>query len=142
MKRIALIAISCMMIAIAPATFAQKRPEVGNVCKVYTGEEGLRISTCRVGSVENNEVLIGIMGIDHPWNSKIFKAKVKQYDGKEDYEIMVNGKPYVIMTYRNYYEIYLTPYGTTKAEQYVSYDKNVSQECKPEWLLTEYLEQK
>lgn len=142
MKKIFFVGLCAILCMSFQNVFAQtKRPEVGNVCKVYTGYEGIRISTCRVGPVENNEVLIGIMGIDHPWNSKIFKAKVNKYNGKEDYEIKVNGKPYVLITYRDYYMIYLTPYGTTKEEQYIWYNKDASSECKPEWLLTEYLEQ-
>lgn len=141
MKKIAFLAIAFLMI-FSLNSKAQNRPEMGSVCKAYIGEEGLRITTCRIGSPENNEVLLGIMGIDHPWSGKIFKAKVRKYDGKEDYEITVDGKSYVIMTYRDYYEVYLTEYGTTKATQYVAYNQDASQECKPEWLLTEYFEQK
>lgn len=142
MKNLILNLLTLMLLATTQIGFSQdKRPEVGNVCKVYTGDEGIRISIARVGSADKNEVLLGIMGIDHPWSGKVFKAKVNKYDGKEDYEITVDGKPYVIMTYRNYYEVYLTSYGTTKTEQYVWYNNNPYPECKPEWLLTEYLEQ-
>lgn len=128
---------------------AQKndRPEVGKYCKVYRDGEGLRVTITRIGKEKDNEVLIGIQGIDHSWDKKIFKAKVTGYDDKLDYTISHNGKTYIIITYRggygSGYSIYLPKENNVeKTDRRLVYDEAFSNECKPEWLLTEYLEQK
>lgn len=129
-----------------------KRPEVGTVCKVYTGAEGLMITTCRLSEESKNEALIGFSGVDHPWNGKIFKAKVNKFKSNSnnnnfnlDYQIEWQGKKYTILTYRDSYRggftAYLTPYGSLQPEHALSYNEGASSNCSPERLLTEYLEQ-
>lgn len=120
------------------------RPEMGSVCKTYKGE-GIYVTTARIGAEKNNEVLIGITGVDHKWNGKIFKAKVKKNNANFDYVIQVDGQDYHIFIYRENwnggYSVYLKDYGSGKIEQRVAYDEWESKSCKPEYLLTEYLEQ-
>ncbi|MBX2920814.1 MAG: hypothetical protein KF746_01380 [Chitinophagaceae bacterium] len=128
------------------------RPEVGKVCKAYTGAEGLKITTCRVGPEEKNEALLGFSDVDHPWSGKIFKAKMKKFKNNSnsnnfniDYSIEWKGKEYVVLTYRDGYgsgfTAYLMPFGSLQAEHKLAYNEYASQSCSPERFLTEYLEQ-
>lgn len=129
------------------------RPEVGNVCKVYSGTEGLRITTCRVGAEDKNEALLGFSGVDHPWNGKIFKAKLKKFKNNSnsnnfniDYTIEWKGKQYTVLTFREGYSAvftaYMMPFGSLQVEHNLKYDEYGSSSCSPERFLTEYLEQK
>lgn len=129
-----------------------QRPEVGNVCKVYTGNEGLIITTARVGPEKNDEVLLKVEGVDHPWNGKIFKAKMTKRKSNSlnnnfdiDYEIEWEGKKYNVLTYRDQYsqfKAYMMPFGSLQVEHSLGYDKGNSSYCSSERLLTEFLEQK
>lgn len=147
MKSIIVILTAAIM-SISITTNAQSkndnRPEMGSVCKTYKGE-GIYVTTARIGAEKNNEVLIGITGVDHKWNGKIFKAKVKKNNANFDYVINVDGQDYHIFVYRENwnggYSVYLKDYGSGKIEQRVAYDEWQSKDCKPEYLLTEYLEQ-
>ncbi len=115
--------------------------EMGKVCKIYTGSDGLRVVMGRIGPEANNEMLVGIEGIDHPWSGKIFKAKVAKFDGKMNISIDVDGKPWVLLTYRYDFILYLSKYGTEEQERYLKYSDSLSAECKPEWLRADYLKQ-
>ncbi len=138
-KAIFLIVYSCfIMVANAQVT---NETEMGKVCKIYTGSEGLRVVMGRVGPEANNEMLIGIEGIDHPWSGKIFKAKVARFDGKMDVTIEVEGRPWVLLTYRHEYILYLSKYGNEQQERRLEYSDSLSSECKPEWLRADYLKQ-
>ncbi len=121
-----------------------ERPEMGMVCRTYKGD-GIYVTTARIGPEKNNEVLIGITGVDHQWNGKIFKARVVKNNANFDYVIKVDDKDYHIFIYRENwnggYSVYLKDYGSGKIEQRVAYDEWESNSCKPEYLLTEYLEQ-
>lgn len=125
------------------------RPEMGKVCKAYSSDEGLYVVTCRIGAEANNEVLIGINGVDHPWNGKIFKAKVikktsiSSSNADIDYKITDGSKEYNVLTYSSTsgYTIYLKPFGNTKGVNRAVYNKYKSNDCDPEWLLTQYLNQ-
>lgn len=131
---------------------AQNRPEVGNVSKVYSGAEGLIITTCRLGPEKNNESLLKIEGVDHPWNGKIFKAKMRKTKNNSatnnfdiDYEIEWQGKNYNVLTYRttqNVFKAYMMPFGSLQVEHRLDYDQYGSSSSSPERLLTEFLEQK
>lgn len=133
-----------MSIHFANAQNKAERPEMGKVCKTYRGE-GIYVTTARIGPEKNNEVLIGVTGVDHQWNGKIFKAKVKKNNANFDYVIQVDGKDYHIFIYRESwsggYSVYLKDYGSGKIEQRVAYNEWESKDCNPEHLLTEYLEQ-
>lgn len=141
---IVLLTAAIMSINYANAQSKNERPEMGKVCKTYKGE-GIYVTTARIGAEKNNEVLIGITGVDHQWNGKIFKAKVKKNNANFDYVIKVDGQDYHIFVYRENwnggYSVYLKDYGSGKIEQRVAYNEWESKDCKPEYLLTEYLEQ-
>lgn len=135
-------------ISIISFTVLAQRPEVGSVCKVYIGKEGLAIATCRVGPEPKNEVLLKFSGIDHPWNNKIFIATATKFKNNStssefniDYQISEDGKTYTVLTYRSeIYTAYLPPYGTLQTEHKLRYDEYRSGQCRPDRLLTEYLE--
>jgi hypothetical protein len=120
------------------------RPEVGNYCKVYINNENLQITTTRVGKSENNEILFEVFGIDHPFDKKIFKAKVLEYNNNMDITIQYEGKDWVIATKRgdDNFMVYLPNKGKKSSEFNIAYSKDLSNQCKPEFLLTAYLEQK
>lgn len=134
-------AMACAGIS-ANAQSESDRPEMGNVCRTYSGD-GIYVTTARIGPEQNREVLIGVTGVDHRWNGKLFKAKVKTNNADFDYVIQVDGQDYHIFVHRKNsgYSVYLKNYGGGKIEQRVSYSERSSSECKPEYLLTEYLEQ-
>lgn len=146
------IILSALFALISMATMAQNnnRPEMGKVCKTYNGGEGLYIVTCRIGAESNNEVLIGINGIDHPWSGKIFKAKmikksnISSSNVSIDYQITDGGKQYNVLTYseNSGFNIYLKPYASTQVAHRAGYDEGRSKDCDPEVLLTQYLAQK
>ncbi len=119
------------------------RPEVGNYCKVYVDNENLQITTTRIGKEENNEILFEVIGIDHPFDKKIFKAKVTEYNNSKDFTIQYEGKDWVIATKReDNVRVYLPNKGKKSSEFSIFYSKDLSNQCKPEFLLTAYLEQK
>jgi hypothetical protein len=123
------------------------RQEVGNYCKVYVDNENLQITTVRVGNIENNEILFEVLGIDHPFDKKIFKAKVTEVDNRTNIIIKYEGKDWVIASkksgdYSNgNFTVYLPNKGEKNSEFNIVYAKELSNNCKQEYLLTAYLEQ-
>ena len=79
------------------------RPEIGKYCKVYRAGEGLKVLILRVGPEANNESLVCTDGFDHPWDGKIFKAKVVKADGRQEFTIQNNGRPFVVLVFREKY---------------------------------------
>ena len=123
---------------------ADARPEVGRYCKVYRAGEGLKVLLLRVGPEANNESLVCTDGFDHPWDGKIFKAKVVKADGRQEFTIQNNGRPFVILVFREKYGqslLYVPKYGTEETERPVSYSEDLSAGCKPDILLSQYLNQ-
>jgi hypothetical protein len=124
------------------------RPEVAQYCKVFTSNENLQVTTTRIGKAENNEILFEIVGIDHPFDKKIFKAKVDESNDGISITIKYEGDDWVIATKRgdnswyNDFTVYLPNKGKKMSEYTIFYSKEISNQCKPEWLLTAYLEQK
>ena len=121
------------------------RPEIGRYCKAYRAGEGLRVTLLRVGLEAKNESLVGFGGFDHPWDGKIFKASVSMVDGRQEYRIQYNGSPWravVFNTRTGEVTSFVPKYGTEKTERSLQYSESLSAECRPEWFLTEYLEQK
>jgi hypothetical protein len=124
------------------------RPEVGKYCKVYVDNENLQISMVRIGDRQNDEILFEVFGIDHPFDKKIFKAKVTEVDDRTNITIKYEGKDWIIASkkgdgYSNQnFMVYLPNKGKKNSEISITYSKELSNNCKPEYLLTAYLEQK
>ncbi len=120
------------------------RPQVGKFCKLYRAGEGLIVSLVRVGPETNNEMLVGFNGFDHPWEGKIFKANVVTADGRQEFTIQNNGRPFVVLVMRERYgqsTVFVPKYGTEQVERPVSYAEELSGRCDPDIFLSQYLNQ-
>ena len=144
--------ISSILLSIILATTAMaqtkktgdNRPQVGKFCKLYRAGEGLIVSLVRVGPETNNEMLIGFNGFDHPWNETIFKAKVVTADGRQEFTIQNNGRPFVVLVMRERYgqsTVFVPKYGSEQVERPVSYSQELSAQCDPDIFLSQYLNQ-
>ncbi len=123
---------------------ATARPEVGRYCKVYRAGEGLKVLLLRVGPESKNESLVALDGFDHPWDGKIFKASVTKADGRQEFMIQNNGRPFVVLVFRERYgqsTLFVPKYGTEETERPLIYSEDLSAECKPDILLSQYLQQ-
>jgi hypothetical protein len=141
MKRIysKLLLMAAVLLFTGTLALAQARPQVGKYAKVYKGSEGLYLTLVRIGPAENNETLVTIEGIDHPWDGKIMIAKAKRYPRKTEYTIQVDGKDYVVFINRSGSgEVYLRKGGNP---DHVYYDEDRSRQVIPEHFLTAYLKQ-
>lgn len=133
------ILMSVIFIFTGSLALAQARPQVGKYAKVYKGSEGLYLTVARIGPAENNETLLVIEGVDHPWDGKIFIAKTQKYPNKTEYAIQVDGKDYVVFINRSGSgEVYLQKIGNP---DHVYYDEDRSKQVIPEHFLTAYLKQ-
>ena len=133
------ILMTATLIFASSLVFAQARPQVGKYAKVYKGSEGMSLTLVRLGPVENNEALLVIEGVDHPWDGKIMIAKAKKYPDKTEYTIQVDGKDYVVFINRSGAgEVYLQNGGNP---DYAYYDADRSRQVIPEHFLTAYLKQ-
>ncbi len=124
---------------------ANSRPEVGKFCKLYRAGEGLIVSLVRVGPESNNEMLVGFNGFDHPWNEKIFKAKVVTADGRQEFTIQNNGRPWVVLVLRERYgesTVFVPKYGSEQMERPVRYSQELSGQCDPDIFLSQYINQR
>lgn len=120
------------------------RPEVGRYCKVYRAGEGLKVLLLRVGPEAKSESLVAVDGFDHPWDGMIFKASVVKADGRQEFTIQNNGRPFVILVFRERYgqsTLFVPKYGTEETERPLSYSEELSAICKPDILLSQYLNQ-
>lgn len=143
--------ISLILIGVSFSTLAQTkktaetaRPEVGKYCKLYRAGEGLVVSMVRVGPESNDEMLIGFNGFDHPWDEKIFKAKVVTADGRQEFTIRYNDRPFVVLVIREKYgqsTLFVPKYGTEQPERPLQYSQQLSAECDPDIFLSQYINQ-
>jgi hypothetical protein len=148
MKKILFLS-SLFLLSTILTTQAQKgpRPQVGKYCKVYVDKENLQITTVRLGDEENDEILFEVFGIDHPFDKKIFKAKVTEVDKRTNITIKYEGRDWIIASKRggdmgdDNYVVYLPNKGKKNSEFSIVFSKELSNNCKPEYLLTAYLEQ-
>ena len=120
------------------------RPEIGRYCTVYRAGEGLKVLLLRIGPENKNESLVALDGFDHPWDGKIFKASVTKADGRQEFMIQNNGRPFVVLVFRERYgqsTLFVPTYGTEETERSLVYSEDLSAECKPDILLSQYLQQ-
>lgn len=60
---------------------AEERPEVADQVIAYTGAQGAKVWTLRIGERAANEALVQIEGVDHDWNMRIQKMQVENQQG-------------------------------------------------------------
>ena len=132
------------------ATAKPARPEVGELAEAYAGDKNLVVTIVRVGKRENKQALVEIVGLDHPWNRRIFKANVANIAPnsssivKNEYTIKVNGGDWnLARTEDNQLTLFLRENGATgKSQEYrLGFAKSISDDTRPEYLLTAYLKQ-
>ena len=138
-------AVLCCISLFGNAQKTTARPEVGKYCKVYRGSENLQITMVRVGKESANEVLFEVVGIDHPYDGRIMKAKSVVDGSRTNIKIKVDGNDWVIATRRNDqqsngWSVFLPNKGAKESEYEVYYSEAHSGECKPEYLLTAWIE--
>ena len=134
----------------AQAQATQARPEVSELAECYTGDKNLTVTIVRVGKRENKQALVEIVGLDHPWNRRIFKANVANIAPansslvKNEYIIKVNGRDWHLARLEdNQLTLFLREDGATgrSQEYHLAFSQGVSDDTKPEYLLTAYLKQ-
>ncbi|MGP1684065.1 MAG: hypothetical protein ACTS8S_17230, partial [Giesbergeria sp.] len=76
---------------------AQSRPEIGRYVKGYSGQEGVKVWTLRIGAAEKKEAIVQITGIDHAWDMRIQKMKVEASQRGNTYVATVDGKRFVVL---------------------------------------------
>jgi hypothetical protein len=118
---------------------AEDRPEVGRYVKCFAGDTGVKVWMTRIGPESNREVIIQVVGVDHPWDKLITKHKAEINGGKERYKTTVDGSDwatFVVTETRG--ELYLP-----KADRpfKVTYDEGLSMQGRPQHFLTDYLKQ-
>lgn len=119
-----------------------ERPEVGRYGKVLKGPESEILELVRFGPAEQGEFIAKIGRIDHPLDGRVLKLKTVRAGTGLDYTFTADGDTRTLIVERTVsgsgktYQLHL---GGTQID--LQYDEPLSQEMKPEHLLTEYLEQ-
>ncbi|WP_373515504.1 hypothetical protein [Persicitalea sp.] len=73
-----------------------------------------------------------------------FKAKVLTADGRQEFTIQNNGRPFVVLVFRDRYAqatLFLSKYGTELSERPLVYSQPLSADCDPDIFLSQYLNQ-
>lgn len=126
---------------VAAVAADESRPEISRYVKAYSGQEGIKVWTLRIGPIDKNEALFQVTGIDHPWDMRIQKVKTEQGDRGTRYVAHVDGKRFVVMSMEGNRGALHLP-GSNPAKGRVDYDPSLSQEGNAEHFLTDYLKQK
>jgi hypothetical protein len=65
---------------------AEERPEVGRYVKAFSGDTGVKVWMVRIGPESNHEVIIQVVGVDHPWDRVIpAQGRIQRDEGKHDH---------------------------------------------------------
>ncbi|AHD13130.1 hypothetical protein C163_05090 [Pseudomonas sp. FGI182] len=117
---------------------AEERPEVADQVIAYTGTQGAKVWTLRIGERAANEALVQIEGVDHDWNMRIQKMQVEKTSRDTRYSTTVDGKKYVVLIIQGNRggELYLP--GEAQAMQ-VGYSEGLSHQGNAQAFLTDYL---
>lgn len=119
---------------------AQPRPEIARYVKAYSGQEGIKVWTLRVGAVHKNEAIVQIGGIDHAWDMRIQKLRMEPSQRGTNYVATVEGKRFVVLTMEGGWgQLYLPGSGEEKTT--LIYSKTLSEQGNAEHFLTDYLKQ-
>lgn len=131
---------SVCLLGSSVAMAEEARPEVADKMFAYSGEKGVKVWVLRIGDRSANEALVQVARVDHEWNLRIQKMKVEKTNKDTRYSIQRDGKPFEVLRLdRDSGELYLP--GETQ-ELHVRYDDELSMTGRPQWFLTEYLDQK
>lgn len=125
----------CMQNAIA-----DERPEVGRYVLAFTGDLGVTVWMTRLGPLGNNEVIMQVEGVDHPWDKVIVKHRVEYGADRETYvATLPDGSEFrTFLLTGTTGELYL-PSGHRTMR--LTYDRALAAQGKPQHFLTDYLKQ-
>ncbi|MGY4523915.1 hypothetical protein [Pseudomonas sp. TE21394] len=117
---------------------AEQRPQVADQVVAYTGAQGAKVWTLRIGERAANEALVQVEGVDHDWNMRIQKMQVEKTSRDTRYSTTVDGKKFVVLIVQGSWggELYLP--GEAQALQ-VGYSQELSQQGNAQAFLTDYL---
>lgn len=141
LKKLNGLALVLGLLVTAP-TFAaseSERPPIGDKVMAYSGQQGLKVWTLRIGERSANQALVQIGGIDHDWDMRIQKMDVEKTAKDARYSTDVNGTKFVVLILRgDRGELHLPGESQDLA---LGYDDALSREGNAEYFLTDYLQQ-
>lgn len=117
---------------------AAERPPVADKVVAYSGQQGAKVWTLRIGERSANEALVQIGGIDHDWDMRIQKMSVEKTAKDTRYFATVDGKKFVVLILQNGWGTLYLPNETQ--EILVGYDPNLSNQGDAQAFLTDYLQ--
>ncbi|KPA88134.1 MULTISPECIES: hypothetical protein [Pseudomonas] len=116
---------------------AEERPPVADKVLAYSGQQGVKVWTLRIGERSDNQALVQVEDVDHDWNLRIQKMNVEKTAKDTRYSTTVDGQKFVVLILQEGWgELYLP--GESKALT-VGYDENLSSRGDAQAFLTEYL---
>ena len=132
-------ALLAMVLALAAGLVqAEQRPEVASRVVAFSGEQGVKVWTLRIGARGDDQALVQVEGIDHDWDMRIQRMAVEKNAGDTRYSTQVDGKKFVALLVRNGWgELYLP--GEAKPLM-VGYDNGLSEQGNAQAFLTDYLQ--
>lgn len=132
-------ALLAMVLALASGLVqADQRPEVASRVVAFSGEQGVKVWTLRIGARGDNQALVQVEGVDHDWDMRIQRMAVEKNAGDTRYSTQVDGKKFVVLLVRNGWgELYLP--GEAKPLM-VGYDNGLSEQGNAQAFLTDYLQ--
>ncbi len=117
---------------------AEERPEVAPKVVAFSGEQGVKVWTLRIGARSDNQALVQVEGVDHDWDLRIQRMDVEKNAEDTRYSTQVDGKKFVVLLVRNGWgELYLP--GEAKPLM-VGYDNGLSEQGNAQAFLTDYLQ--
>ncbi|UQY36266.1 hypothetical protein K8U54_07240 [Pseudomonas fulva] len=117
---------------------AEERPEVAPKVVAFSGEQGVKVWTLRIGARSDNQALVQVEGVDHDWDLRIQRMDVEKNAEDTRYSTQVDGKKFVVLLVRNGWgELYLP--GEAKPMM-VGYDNGLSEQGNAQAFLTDYLQ--
>lgn len=141
-----LLALVLSTLIVAPTVTAQEpsRPPIANQVEAYSGAQGVKVWTLRVGERSANQALVQVTGVDHDWDKRIYKMDVEKTFKDVRYSTKVNGKQFIALIVsegygEKYAELYLP--GESQSIKVTS-NAGLAEQGNPEHFLTDYLEQK
>lgn len=134
-------ALLAMLLALASGfAQAEERPEVAPKVVAFSGEQGVKVWTLRIGARSENQALVQVEGVDHDWDMRIQRMDVEKNADDTRYSTQIDGKKFVVLLVRNGWgELYLP--GEAKPLM-VGYDNGLSEQGNAQAFLTDYLQAK
>ncbi|QCI12940.1 hypothetical protein E6B08_16860 [Pseudomonas putida] len=117
---------------------AAERPPVADKVVAYSGQQGAKVWTLRIGERSANEALVQVGGIDHDWDMRIQKMTVEKTSKDTRYSTTVDGKKFVVLVLQNGWGTLYLPNETQDIT--VGYDEYLSNQGNAQAFLTDYLQ--